>query len=77
MAKSSNPVSFGSSSSTPGHQANPGCIWLNSESVKNRVDTKALMAKQALPANSISVQGNSLLVAGDTEAIYVIPEIAL
>jgi len=52
-------------------------IWLNSELVKNRVDTKPLMAKQALPVNSMSVFGSSILVAGDSEAIFVIPEVTL
>ena len=56
---------------------NTGCIWLNSESVKNRVDTKAIMAKQSLPANSMSIYGSNVLVAGDNEAIYVIPGINL
>ena len=52
-------------------------IWLNSELVKNRVDTKPLMAKQALPVNSMSVFGSSILVAGDSEAIFVIPDVGL
>jgi len=54
-----------------------GCIWLNSESVKNRVDTKPLMAKQSLPTNSMSILNFNVLVAGDNEAIYVIPGIKL
>jgi len=52
-------------------------IWLNSELVKNRVDTKPLMAKQALPVNSMSIHGSSVLVAGDSEAIFVIPDVGL
>jgi len=52
-------------------------IWLNSELVKNRVDTKPMMAKQNLPVNSMSIHGSSVLVAGDSEAIFVIPEIGL
>ena len=53
-----------------------GCIWLNSE-FKNRVDTKPVLAKQPLPANSMSIYGSNVLVAGDNEAIYVIPKINL
>jgi len=53
-----------------------GCIWLNSE-FKNRVDTKPVLAKQPLPANSMSIYGSNVLVAGDNEAIYVIPKIDL
>ena len=52
-------------------------IWLNSELVKNRVDTKPMMAKQALPVNSMSIQGSSVLVAGDSEANFVIPDVGL
>jgi len=52
-------------------------IWLNSELVKNRVDTKPMMAKQSLPVNSMSIFGSSVLVAGDSEAIFVIPDVGL
>ena len=52
-------------------------IWLNSELVKNRVDTKPMMAKQSLPVNSMSIHGSSVLVAGDSEAIFVIPDVGL
>lgn len=57
--------------------AENNCVWLNSELVKNRVDTKPLMAKQSLPVNSMSIQGSSVLVAGDSEAIFVIGDIGL
>jgi len=53
------------------------CIWLNSEMVKTRVNTKAIMTKQPLPVNSISVAGSSVLVAGDSEAIFIIPNIGI
>lgn len=53
------------------------CIWLNSDMVKNRVDTKPLMAKQALPVNSMSLLGSSVLVAGDSEAIFIIPHMGI
>lgn len=54
-----------------------GCVWLNSDAAKNRVNAQALMAKQVLPVNSIDSMGSSLLVAGDNEAMYKIPAIPL
>ena len=66
----------------PGYFSQPqtqhtNCIWLNSEVVKTKVDTRAIMAKQPLPVNSISVAGSSVLVAGDSEAIFIIPDIGI
>ena len=49
--------------------------WLNSEAVKNRVETQSMMAQQALPVNSIDVIGNTMLIGGDNEAMYLIPNI--
>lgn len=57
--------------------ANNSCIWLNSDVVKNRVDTKPLMAQSALPINSMSIVGSSVLIAGDSEAIFVLPDIGI
>ena len=64
-----------------GGQAKPlgstNCFWLNSELVKNRVDTKPLMANQALPINSMSILGSSVLVAGDAEVIFYIADVGI
>ena len=51
------------------------CPWLNSEAVKNRVETQSLMARQPLPVNTIDVLGNSILVGGDNEAMYLVPNV--
>ncbi len=64
------------STAGPNQKVN-SCIWLNSEMVKNRIDTKPMMTKQALPINSMSIMGQSVLVAGDSEAIFLIPDIGL
>ena len=69
--------SYFSQNSTTTQSSTSNCIWLNSEMVKTRVDTKAIMPKQPLPVNSISVSGSSVLVAGDSEAIFIIPNIGI
>ncbi len=63
------------SAPAPTAASDSGCIWLNSESVRNRVDTKALLPKQTLPVFSISSIGYSLLFAGDNEALFFIPQV--
>jgi hypothetical protein len=52
-----------------------GCVWLNSDAVKHRVETGSVMSKQPLPINSIDSIGSSLLVAGDNEAIYLVENV--
>ena len=57
------------------HTIDTAAQWLNSEAVKNRVETQSLMSRQPLPVNTIDVLGNSVLVGGDNEAIYLIPNV--
>ncbi len=47
------------------------CLWFNNDAVKHRVETNSLMARQALPINSLDALGSALLVGGDSEAIYL------
>ena len=73
--KSSNALNFGNQM-TPNlenvHTLDTACPWLNSEAVKNRVETQSLMTRQPLPVNSIDVLGDSILVGADNEAMYLI-----
>ena len=70
-------LNFGNQSSNQITSSNndTACPWMNSEAVKNRVETQSLMAHQNLPVNTLSVMGNAVLVGGDNEAIYIIPNI--
>ena len=52
-----------------------GCVWLNSDAVKHRVETTSIMSRQPLPINSIDILGSSLLIAGDNEAIYLVENV--
>ena len=76
---SANILSFGNQipSSQPNAQSanDTACPWMNSEAVKNRVETQSLMTRQSLPVNTIDVLGNSILIGGDNEAIYLIPNV--
>merc|ERR1719273_2232648 len=76
-SKSSNVLNFGNqlTPNQPNHTIDTAAQWLNSEAVKNRVETHSLMARQPLPVNTIDALGNSLLVGGDNEAMYLIPNV--
>ena len=78
LGKNSNELNFGNQM-TPNQSSytvmDTASQWLNSEAVKNRVETQSMMAQQALPVNSIDVIGNSMLAGGDNEAMYLIPNI--
>jgi len=49
--------------------------WLNSEAVKNKVETHSLVTKQPLPVNSLDVVGSSVVFGGDNEAFYVLHKV--
>jgi len=72
--KSSNATNFGTPNQSM-YAGDTACPWLNSEAVKNRVETQSLMARQPLPVNTIDVLGNSILVGGDNEAMYLVPNV--
>ena len=76
-SKSSNVLNFGNqlAPNQSTHTIDTAAQWLNSEAVKNRVETQSLMSRQPLPVNTIDVLGNSVLVGGDNEAIYLIPNV--
>jgi hypothetical protein len=66
-------LSFGFKGSQPVAPVSAsGCVWLNSDAVKHRVETSTVMSRQPLPINSIDSLGSSLLVGGDNEAIYLV-----
>ena len=76
-SKPSNIFNFGNQLATQPSTpvGDTACPWMNSEAVKNRVETQSLMPSQPLPVNTIDVLGNSILVGGDNEAIYLIPNV--
>ena len=71
------PSYFSQASNAANNQNSTNCIWLNSEMVKTRVSTKAMMTKQPLPINSMSVAGSSVLFSTDSEAIFIVPDIGI
>ena len=67
---------FGNQGGDGAGTANPTqCLWFNSEAVKHRVETASLLSRQPLPLNALDSLGSSLLVGGDSEAVYLLADV--